>query len=260
MARPGAALATAFAVWLGATAAWAEQPLPVYPGTIHTRIGNDLVIAGEYYRIAYFTTPDSMRKVARYFYEQWKKDGYPTTVDGNFVDEGVVSAFYTREGLMRSVVVRKHEGKTVAFSVLKDVWVQQGGASTADQVPQMEGSIFQQDVVARDTDGQTQHRAQLIEASLEESRARAIASWKNAGYSLTRESGVVVDGQKQRVIELARGKAQVVVTLAEADPKMTAVQQVWVGSDRPDAVPNDIAVERARQQAEAAGVKVGGKK
>jgi hypothetical protein len=246
-------------VWLAAPVALAEQPLPVYPGTIHTRIGNDLVIAGEYYRIAYFTTSDSMRKVAKYFYDQWKKDGYPTTVDGNFVDEGVVSAFYTREGLMRSVVVRKHEGKTVAFSVLKDVWVQ-GGASTADQVPQLEGSIFQQDVVARDTDGQTQHRAQLVEAGLDEARTRAIASWKNAGYSLTRESGVVVDGQKQRVIELARGKAQVVVTLAEADQKMTAVQQVWVGSDRHDAVPNDIAVERARQQAEAAGVKTGAKR
>ena len=41
------------------TVARAEQPLPVYPGTVHTRIGNDLVIAGEYYRIAYFTTKDS---------------------------------------------------------------------------------------------------------------------------------------------------------------------------------------------------------
>ena len=91
-ARPGAALATALAVWLAAPVALAEQPLPVYPGTIHTRIGNDLVIAGEYYRIAYFTTSDSMRKVAKYFYDQWKKDGYPTTVDGNFVDEGFFGA------------------------------------------------------------------------------------------------------------------------------------------------------------------------
>jgi hypothetical protein len=254
-ARARSAWALALVAGLAfAGGARAEQPLPVYPGTIHTRIGNDLLIGGEYYRLAYFTTPDPMKKVAKYFHEHWKKDGYPVTVDGDFVDEGVVSAFYTREGLVRSVVVRKHEGKTVGFSVLKDVWLSSGGQATADKVPQLEGSIFQQDVVARDTDGQTQHRAQLIEASLEESRARAIASWKNAGYSLARESGVVVDGQKQRVIELIKGKAQVVVTLAEADAKMTAVQQVWVGSDRPDAVPNDIAVERSRREAEAAGL------
>jgi hypothetical protein len=246
--------AAVLAAGLGLCAvARAEQPLPVYPGTIHTRIGNDLMIGGEFYRIAYFTTPDPMKKVARYFQESWKRDGYPVTVDGDFVDEGVVSAFYTREGLMRSVVVRQHAGKTLGFTVLKDVWLT-GGQATADQVPQLEGSIFQQDVVARDTDGQTQHRAQLIEAGLEESRQRAIASWKNADYSLARESGVVVQGQKQRVIELIKGKAQVVVTLAEADPKMTAVQQVWVGSDRPDAVPNDLAVDKARREAEAAGL------
>lgn len=250
--------ALAAAVGLGWPAA-AEQPLPVYPGTVHTRIGNDLVIGGEFYRIAYFTTADPMKKVARYFQDQWKSDGYPVTVDGDFVDEGVVSAFYTREGLMRSVVVRKHMGKTVGFSVLKDVWLQAGQAR-ADQVPQLEGSIFQQDLVARDTDGQTQHRASLVEVGLEEARARALASWKNAGYTLARESGVVVDGQKQRVLELARGKAQVVITLAEADAKMTAVNQVWVGSDRIDAVPNDLAVEKARKEAEAAGLLKGGKK
>ena len=55
------------AVLLGAMASGAEQELPVYPGAVHTRIGNDLVIAGEYYRLAYFTTDDSMEKVAGYF-------------------------------------------------------------------------------------------------------------------------------------------------------------------------------------------------
>ena len=55
-----------FALLLSATAL-GEQPLPVYPGAVHTRIGNDIIIAGEYYRLAYFTTDDSMRQVAQYF-------------------------------------------------------------------------------------------------------------------------------------------------------------------------------------------------
>jgi hypothetical protein len=251
------ALAALVAVVAGASVAHAEQPLPVYPGTVHTRIGNDLMIGGEFYRIAYFTTADSMKQVGRYFMEAWKKEGYPVTVDGDFVNEGVVSAFYTREGLIRSVVVRQHMGKTLAFSVLKDVWLQAPQAK-ADKMPQLEGSVFQQDVVARDTDGQTQHRAQLIEATIEEARSRAIASWQNAGYKLSRESSVVLDGQKQRVLELGKGKEQVVITLAEADPRMTAVQQVWVGSDRLDAVPNDTALERSKGEHEAN--KKGGKK
>jgi hypothetical protein len=209
-----------------------------------------MVIGGEYYRIAYFTTNDSMKQVAKYFRDAWKADGYPVTVDGDFESEGIVSAFYTREGLIRSVVVRKHLGKTLAFSVLKDVW-EQAPQVRADKVPQLEGSIFQQDVVARDTDGQTQHRAQLIEASVDVARTRAVESWKNAGFALSRESGVVIDGQKQRVLEFGKGKEQVVVTLAEADPTMTAVQQIWVGSDRIDAVPNDTALERAKTEAQA---------
>lgn len=243
---------------LAASPARAEQPLPVYPGTVHTRIGNDLVIGGEYYRIAYFTTADSMKKVARHFHDAWKKEGYPVTVDGDLVDEGVVSAFYTREGLVRSVVVRQHEGKTLGFCVLKDLW-ERAPVAEATHVPRLEGSIFHQDVVAADTDGQTQHRAQLVEADLETSRGRAIESWKNAGYALIRESSVTMDGQKQRVLEFNKGAMQVVVTLVAADPHVTAVQQVWVGSDRPDAVPNDAAVAKARARAAAAQPK-GGKK
>ena len=79
-------------VLLFAVPALAEQPLPVYPGTTHTRIGNDLVIAGEFYRMGYFLTADSPKTVARYFEAEWKRDGYPVTIDGTFVDEGIISA------------------------------------------------------------------------------------------------------------------------------------------------------------------------
>src|SRR5688500_1731328 len=95
------------ALWCGG--ALAQQELPVYPGAAHTRIGGDLLISGEHYRMAYFTTADSMTKVGKYFHQEWKRRGYPTTVDGDGVNELVVSAFYTREGLVRSVVLRRHQ-------------------------------------------------------------------------------------------------------------------------------------------------------
>ena len=239
---PALALALCLAV---SPRAQGEQPLPAYPGTVHTRIGNDLVIGGEYYRLAYFTTDDSMKKVARYFERQWREEGYPVTVDGDFEDEGVVSAFYTREGLMRSIVLRKHEGKTLAFSVLKDLWLQQPQVK-ADKLPALEGTVFSQDVMTRDDDGRTQHRAQLVEAPLDEARNRAVASWQNAGYTMVRETKVPLDGKQQRVLEFQRKGEQALVTLGEMDGKVTAVQQVWVGSDRPDAVPNDTALQKAR--------------
>ena len=64
------------ALLVAAPAAFAEQPLPIYPGTVHTRIGNDLLIAGEYYRLAYFQTKDPLKDVARFFEKQWKDEGY----------------------------------------------------------------------------------------------------------------------------------------------------------------------------------------
>ncbi|HLM45982.1 MAG TPA: hypothetical protein VK458_19080, partial [Myxococcaceae bacterium] len=64
---------TLLLVSLWASPSWAEQELAVYPGTVHTRIGNDLLINGQYHRMAYFTTKDSMEKVAKYFAEYWNK-------------------------------------------------------------------------------------------------------------------------------------------------------------------------------------------
>src|SRR5262245_58994591 len=103
-------------------AARAEQELPVYPAVVNTRIGNDFVIAGQYHRLGYFKTKDSLHTVARFFAEKWTREGIPVMLDGDFVNEGVVSAFYTREGLQRAVVVRTYHGATLGFTVLKDLW------------------------------------------------------------------------------------------------------------------------------------------
>lgn len=226
-------------------AAHAEQPLPVYPGTVHTRIGNDLVIAGEYYRLAYFVTKDPLKAVARYFEKQWRDEGYPVTVDGNFVDEGVVSAFYTREGLVRSIVLRAYEGQTLGFSVLKDVWVREPLARAA-KLPALEGALFAEDLVLRDEAGGTQARSGLLEGTVDANVTRLTKGFTDKGYTLIRDTRVKLDGQSQRVIEFSRGKEQAVVSFVQIKPGLVALTQTWVGSDRPDAVPNDEALKAAK--------------
>lgn len=227
--------------------ALAEQPLPVYPGTVHTRIGNDLIIAGEYYRLAYFLTKDSMKDVARFFEKQWKEEGYPVTIDGDFVDEGVVSAFYTREGLIRSIVLRVHDGQTLGLSVLKDVWVREPLAR-AVKLPKLEGALFSEDLVLRDQVGGTQARSALLEGTLDAAVDKVGKGFKGQGYTQIRDTRVKLDGQSQRVLEFSRGKEQAVVSFTTVQPGLVALTQTWVGSDRPDAVPNDEAVKAAREQ------------
>lgn len=221
-----------------------EQPLPVYPGTVHTRIGEDLVIAGEYYRLAYFLTADGPKKVAMYFAKAWKDEGYPVTVDGDFVTEGIVSAFYTREGLVRSVVVRRHEGKTLGFTVLKDLWVKAPGEGQPPPVPPLEGALFAQDARLRDDGGGSFSRTAMLPVGLADAIAQVKKGLEAKRFVLGRDTKVSIDKSSQRVLEFGRGTEQVLVTLVEVEPKVTAVQQTWVGSDRPDAVPNDQALQK----------------
>jgi hypothetical protein len=231
-------------VLLVALAAGAEQELPMYPGAVHTRIGNDLIIAGEYYRLAYFTTDDPMEKVADYFAKHWREQGYPTVVEGDLREEAVVSALYTREGLQRGVVLRRHLGKTVGFTALRDLWVrapkQQGGLA------KLEGTLFSEDITTRDDPGGSQHRSSLVQGSLDSVRKQVAESMTRQGYTLVREAGVKLDGSQRFTLEHARKGEQVVTTLSRVDDETTAVLQMSVGSDRPDALPNDEAVRQSR--------------
>jgi hypothetical protein len=230
---------------LVALAAGAEQELPVYPGAVHTRIGNDLVIAGEYYRIAYFTTDDSLEKVADHFARHWRQLGYPTVVEGDLRDEAVVSALYTREGLQRGVVLRRHLGKTVGFSALRDLWVR-APKKPGTGLVKLEGTLFSQDITTRDDPGGSRHRSSLVQGGLEQVRQQLSESMTQQGFSLVREAGLKVDGEQRFTLEHARKGEQVVTTLSRVDGQTTAVLQMWVGSDRPDALPNGEAVRQSR--------------
>ncbi len=210
---------------LVAASAWAEQPLATYPKAAHTRIGNDLVIGGELYRLAYFVTSDSMKKVARFFVKRWDEQGYPVTANGDFVSEGTVSAFFTREGLVRSVVLVRHEGKTLGFTVLKDLWVRPAHASP-DRLPALEGALFSSELVVRADSGGSQHRTALIARALQPVRDDLEAAARRVGYRATRETGVEQGG---RVLELNRGREQLVISLVPIDARTTGVDETWVG-------------------------------
>jgi hypothetical protein len=237
---------------LAAPPSAAEQELPVYPGTLHTRIGNDLVIGGEYYRLAYFTTDDSMKKVAAYFARKWQEEGYPTVVEGDLVDEGVVSALYTRQGLQRGVVLRRHLGKTLGFTVLRDLWVRPP-KKPAPGLVSLEGALFSQDLTTRDDPGGSQSRTSLVSGGLTDVQQRVTEELRRRGYEPVRQAAVQLGGSTRVTLEHARKGEQVVTTLAPVDDGVTAVMQMWVGSDRPDAVPNDDAVRRSRDAWRAAG-------
>ncbi|MFP2931778.1 hypothetical protein ACLESO_42705 [Pyxidicoccus sp. 3LG] len=224
----------------------AEQELPVYPGTLHTRIGNDLVIGGEYYRLAYFTTPDPMKKVAEYFARKWREDGYPTVVEGDLKDEAVVSALFTREGLQRGVVLRQHQGKTLGFTVLRDLWVR-SPKKPAQGLVKLEGTLYSQDLATRDDPGGSQNRTSLVQGGLTEVQQRLSAELGRQGFEPVRHVASKLAGDTQVTMEHARKGEQVMTTLTSVDEEVTAVVQMWVGSDRPDAVPNDEAVRASRE-------------
>lgn len=234
----------------GAAPARAEQELPVYPGTIHTRIGNDLIISGEYYRLAYFTTKDPMKQVLQYFAKHWREQGYPISIEGDLETEAVVSALYTREGLQRGVVLRRHLDKTVGFTVLRDLWVR-APKKPGPGLPKLEGTLYSQDISSRDDPGGSGNRTSLVTGDLTQVQQRASAELERQGFSLVRQNALKMDGETRVTMEHARKGEQVMTTLSPVDEGMTAVAQTWVGSDRPDAIPNDDAVRKKREAWEA---------
>ncbi len=250
MSRAGGLLLALLTV---APLARAEQQLAVYPGVVHTRIGNDLIIGGEHYRMAYFTTPDSMQKVAHYFAKHWHEQGYPTVVDGDLKQEGVVSALYTREGLQRGVVLRRYQGKTVGFTVLRDLW-QRPTPAPAPGLVKLEGALYTGDVGTRDRDGGSQHRTSLIQGALADVRKEVELKLGSAGFKAVRQTQQKVDGKPQVTLEFTSGGQQVIANLTEMEPQLTAVVQMSVGSDRLDGVSNDEAVREGKARHAQEGV------
>lgn len=223
----------------------AQQQLATYPNTVHTRIGSDLVVDGQYYRMAYFTTKDSIQTVAHYFYDLWKNEGYPVTLDGDQKTEIVVSSFYTREGLQRSIVLREHAGKTLGFTVLKDLWLT-APQKNAPALVTLEGTMFAQDMSSRDPLSSMIHRTAMVQTDLYEARKRTVAEYEKKGFALDREIGNTRDGNPMLLLEFSRGQEQVSVELGRVDEGYTAMSQTAVVTRHEDTAPNATARDAMR--------------
>jgi hypothetical protein len=183
--------------------ALALAQLPTYPGAVHTRIGDDLEIGGELYRIAYFTTVDSPLDVAEHFVREWRRRGYPTTAIGDFRSEGVVSAFLTREGVQRAVVVRREGMRTLAFTMVKDLRVR---PVTRKPVPPL-----------------PPEQARVVNAEPGEVRRRLIDETRRAGFELARETEL---GSGRTLIELTRRGKHSVAAIGPAGEGRAAVVRI----------------------------------
>jgi hypothetical protein len=218
------------------------QPLAEYPNAPATRIGNDLVIGGEYYRLGYFTTADPVKTVLEHFNHAWEAEGYPVTVDGDPRTQVIISAFYTRQGLVRSIVLTRHEGKTLGFTVLKDLWAKAKEGKPAE-LPPLEGALFANDLLTRSDAGGSQHRTAAFAQPLDAVWVARRDAWAKLGYALVKDSRVRRDdGHSQRVLELAKGfgSARGAAQFAAERGKATAPESGFAPAsvDDPAAVPS----------------------
>jgi hypothetical protein len=222
---PVASSVSAVLLWLlMALPARAEMGLPLYPGTTATRIGNDLVVGGEYHRLAYFTTHDSLMQVARFYALEWKKQGIPSVADGDFVNEGSVSAFYTRKGLQRSVILRRHGSKTLVFLTLKDLWVRPSDGPRAG-LAALEGTLMAQDLTARSDPASARHRTSMLNVPVDGARERIRKALENRGFKLVHEFASRGGVRRRFVLGHARGMEHVTTVVSPVDDTASAVFQ-----------------------------------
>ncbi len=230
-----------------ALSARAEQELPLYPGTVHTRVGDELIINGEQFRIAYFTTRDPLTRVAEYFFQEWKRRGLPTTVDGDFRTEMVVSAFYVRDGLQRSVVLRSHQGQTVGFSVLRDLWVSAAPAAELE-LPAPKETVFSQQLLLRDEVGQNRHLSALIELDLIAASMRLREMLGARGFALSREMELTGPGNRGFLLEHVGDGGRVETVVTAIATGLTAMTQTWWPEQLPAAAASDVGIPGRRAE------------
>lgn len=200
-----------------------------YPNTTQVQIGDELIIGGEYFRISYFTTADSVSAVADYFFQTWKRMGIPTMVDGDPRAELVVSAFYTREGLQRSIVLKERAGKTIGFATVRDLWFRAQLSLRDEMFSPADGVVWLQTVESRDGAARLHHRTALIESGFGSIGSDIREQLAVAGYILKREAALARQGARHLTLEHVKGERRIVTNLAEVEAGATAIVQTCLG-------------------------------
>jgi hypothetical protein len=196
--------------------------LPVYPGAPQVQIGDDLIVGGAHFRIAYFSTPDSVQAVADHFLQYWRGQGYPTAVDGDGGREITVSAFLTRQGVQRSVVLRRDAQKTIGFAALHDLWWN----SSAVEPASVEGALFAQNLETHDDHGRTRNISALLESSLTDAENQSRRDLERQGFVLGKARSSMQQGKRAIRLEHLRGEERIVTALIDVGEGLTASSQM----------------------------------
>jgi hypothetical protein len=189
-----------------------QESLSRYPGAGFTSLGGLESETGTHSALSYFTTPDALKDVARHFSSLWRRRGFPTVVDGDLDDEAVVSAFHTREGVQRSVVLRRSQGRTVGLMFVRDLWAL---PSNPERSRLEEGFV---------EDGQGL-RTDIVPGTLGDVEERLHIELREAGFQHVRTAQN--DSNKRTVVHQGMGE-QRTTTLLQLGAKTTALIQARV--------------------------------
>lgn len=193
--------------------AMAGPALPLYPGATHVRIGEELWLGGQRLQLACFTTTEPLQQVAGYFFREWTRQGLPTVVDGDLVHEGTVSAFLTRAGVQQAVMLVSQGGKTLGFTLLKDLWTRTPERPRESLLP--EGTIVS------DASG-TRQQAAVVQMGLSSVEAELEARLARDGFEQARP---FERGRRHVLLEHARDGQTVSTALTEIEPGVVAILQ-----------------------------------
>jgi hypothetical protein len=232
------------------TTAELAREVPAYPNTVPIQIGDQLVIGGEYFRIEYFTTSDPLGAVAEYFFQRWKGLGLPTMVDGHPDEDLIVSAFYTREGLQRSIVLKQRAGKTIGFATVRDLHRRAKEGTNEELFSPAEGALWVEDVESTDGAARSQHRTALVEAEFGVALRDIKKQLESAAYVLAREVYLTRDGARQLLLEHVRGERRILTHLAEVEARVTAILQTCVGCAKSDSARDQVTSNAAPREAD----------
>jgi hypothetical protein len=217
------------AALLAAQVAVAAGELPTYPGAVHTRIGGDLVLGGRLHKLAWFTTDDPLEHVAAWFARHWEAQGYPTSVDGEpGHQELTVSALHTRQGLLHAVVLRRHQGRTVGFPVVRDLWLKVAPPKRTGLLA-LEGALFSQELWFEEPGRPAQHRAQVVPGALDPVHQAVRERLGDQGFTVLQPSAHRSEGRRQVIFEAARDAERVLTVITQAQDATVVVAQTWWG-------------------------------
>ncbi len=193
----------------------------VYPGAGLTRIGGERWNAKDHAAVAYFVTDDAPAVVARRLAQAARDDGRVVSVDGS-ENERVVSVMFTRERVLKSVILVPHDRQTLGFSVLRRLDVPPPADAAT---PRLEGALPLAEDGAPGS-GEPSSRWWVMPRAMGETRAQVAESLSRAGYRLslaaTKKSGLQ--------FAAVRGAERAEVELVSVSATSTVVAIRWAGA------------------------------